>query len=535
MALLKMPDTPEQYWISKLTERDETIDRQRIENEQLRRENALLRQKVDMLVKRIFGSSSEKLDAGQLELMLGGEDVPGKASEPELVAEATRRSKEASTPRERKAGEKRLPEHLPLEECILEPLVVQAEPEAWRYIGEEVSEQLDYEPARFLRRRLIRRKYVHRVDKDMAPVIAPLPPALQERVMAAPGLLAQVVVAKYADHLPLYRQEQIYKSRHGVELPRQTLARWVELAADWLAPIYRHIQAGLVGECDGGYLQVDETPIRYLDPGNGSTRTGYFWTANRPGGDVLYNWQTSRAAECLEAFIPDDYSGIIQCDGYAGYGSFAKAEHRAGRITLAACHAHMRRKFIEAQEQSPRTCGWILRQIAHLYGVEKTLRNERAGPKLRAARRASESRMVHERLRRALLRLKTAKRYLPQSAMGKAIDYALNIWPALRVYLQDGRVEIDNNLVENAIRPTAIGKKNWLFVGEANAGQRGAILYTLIENCRRRGIDPYAYLRDVLSKLPTLTNWQIAEWTPAAYARRARQRERHQQPLQRAS
>jgi len=530
-----MADERESTLLQKLTERDEVIVRQRNEIGQLRIENTLLRQKVDLLVKRIFGAGSEKLDPRQLELLLSGGDEPGKSEEPELAAEATRRSKQASSPSERKAREKRLPEHLPLEECILEPLVVQAEPELWRCIGEEVSEQLDYEPARFLRRRTIRRKYVHRVDKDLAPVIAPLPPVLQERGLAAPGLLAQVVVAKYCDHMPLYRQEQIYKSRHGVELARQTLARWVELAADSLSPIYRHIQADLVGERDEGYLQVDETPIQYLEPGNGSTRTGYFWTANQPGGDVLYSWHTRRAAACLEQFISGKYSGILQCDAYAGYGSFAKAGHRAGRIVLAGCHAHMRRKFIEAQEQSPRACGWILRQIAHLYGVEKTLRNERAGPKLRAARRASASRVVHERLRRALLRLKTAKRYLPQSAMGKAIDYALGIWPALRVYLQDGRVEIDNNLVENAIRPTAIGKKNWLFVGEANAGQRGAILYTLIENCRRRGVDPYAYLRDVLSQLPTLTNWQIAEWTPAAYARRVRQRERLQQPLRRAS
>ena len=246
----------------------EQIAKLRSENEQLRRENTLLRQKVDLLVKRIFGAGSEKLDAGQLELLLSGEDEPGKAPEPELAAEAARRSKEISTPCERKPREKRLPEHLPLEEQIIEPLVVQVEPELWRCIGEEVSEQLDYEPARFLRRRLIRRKYVHRVDKDLAPVIAPLPPVLQERGIAAPGLLAQVVVAKYCDHLPLYRQEQIYKSRHGVELSRQTLARWVELAADWLSPICRHINQELVGERNGGYLQVDETPIKYLAPGH---------------------------------------------------------------------------------------------------------------------------------------------------------------------------------------------------------------------------------------------------------------------------
>ena len=148
-------------------------------------------------------------------------------------------------------------------EEIIEPLIVQAEPQAWRYIGEEVSEQLDYEPARFLRHRVIRRKYVKRGDLDCAPVIAPLPPVLQERCIAAPGLLAQVIVAKYCDHLPLYRQEQIYASRHGVALPRQTLARWMGLAADWLAPIYEHIRAGVVS---GSYIQMDETPLTTSNP-----------------------------------------------------------------------------------------------------------------------------------------------------------------------------------------------------------------------------------------------------------------------------
>ena len=498
------------------------------ENVRLRQENTLLRQKVDLLVRRIFGAGSEKLDAGQLELLLSGGDGPGKADEPESAEEAARCLKEASSPRERaKARERRLPEHLPCEEQIVDPLVVQAEPEMWRCIGQEVSEQLDYEPARFLRKRLIRRKYVHRHEQDAVPVIVPLPPVLQERCIAAPGLLAQVIVAKYYDHLPLYRQEQIYKSRYGVELPRQTLARWMELAADWLVPIHRHIHEELVGERDsehgGGYLQIDETPIDYLQPGSGKTGQGYLWVSNRPGGNVAYHWHTSRAGACIEKIVPDNFRGVIQCDGYGAYRSFAQSPKRTGQIQLAACHAHMRRKFYEAQNQSKQVCGWILRQISHLYAIERKMRESRAGPRLRQSIRAAQSRMIHERLHRALTRLKIKKRYLPQSGMGKAIDYALGQWPALCVYLGDGRVEIDNNLVENAIRPTAIGKKNWLFIGNADAGQRGAILYTLIENCRRRHIDPYAYLRDVLTKLPAATNWQIPQLTPEAYARRERE------------
>jgi hypothetical protein len=380
---------------------------------------------------------------------------------------------------------------------------------------------------------LIRRKYIKRGEIDAVPLIAPLPPVLQERCIAAPGLLAQVIVAKYCHHLPLYRQEQIYKSHNGVELPRQTLARWMELAADWLAPIHRHIQESIVS---GHYIQMDETPISYLAPGNGKTAQGYLWVNMRPGGNVAYHWHTSRASACIDKIVPGNFSGIIQCDGYAAYRSFAQSPQRKGQIQLAACHAHMRRKFYEAQDQAKQVCAWILKQIGHLYAIERQLRETRAGPQLRKAIRSSQSRMIHERLHRLLTRLKTKKRYLPQSSMGKAIDYALGLWSELRIYLSEGRVEIDTNLVENAIRPTAIGKKNWLFIGNAQAGHRGAILYTLIENCRRRNIDPYAYLRDVLTKLPAMTNRQIKDVTPEAYARRARERERERErnpvPLQ---
>ena len=251
-------------------------------------------------------------------------------------------------------------------------------------------------------------------------------------------------------------------------------------------------------------------------PGHGKRRQGYLWTCSRPGGDVFYRWETSRAAACLDNIIPVDFNGTIQCDGYSAYRSFANG--RSG-IELAGCWAHVRRKFHEALEQSPKTAGWIMRQIQRLYRVEARLREQGAGPKLRAAVRAHESRPIVERLERAFVRLKSSGRYLPQSLLGIAIDYALGQWQTMDVYLDDGRVEIDNNRVENAIRPTAIGKKNWLFMGDADAGERGAIIYTIVESCRRRGIDPYAYLKDVLTRLPRMTNWQIPEIIPSAWAK----------------
>jgi len=470
-------------------------------------ENALLRQKLDLLIKRFFGSSSEQLNSQQLELLM---QLPATATVPATVAAPEKERAERSRP-ERTT---RLPENLPVVEEVIDPEPVKAQPEQWRCIGQEVSEQLDYEPGRFLRRRVVRRKYVHKTNLDFAPIIAALPERLLDRSLPAPGLLAHILVSKYCDHLPLYRQEQIYRQRHGVQLPRQSLTRWVELAAQWLKPIYEQIRTGVLG---GGYVQVDETPVEYLAPGNGKTKQGYLWTCSRPGGDVFYRWETSRAAACLDHIIPVDFTGTLQCDGYSGYRSFANQRNNA--IALAGCWAHVRRKFHEALEQSPRTAGWILRQIQHLYRVEARLREHRAGPDLRAAVRAHESRPIVERLERAFIRLKSSGRFLPQSLLGVAMDYALGQWQTLTVFLADGRVEIDNNLVENAIRPTALGKKNWLFMGDADAGERGAIIYSVIESCRRRQIDPYAYLKDVLTRLPNMTNHQIPEVTPAAWAK----------------
>lgn len=510
--------------LEQLRQKEEEIARLREQLKLMEQTTGLLEQKIDLLVRRIFGVKSEKLNAAQLELLLLQDEAGKEPASPKNSATAgdswEAGSKRSSRP-QRAERAPRLPENLPVVEQILDPDPVKADPQAWRCIDQEISEQLDYEPARFFRRRLIRRKYVKRSESYLAPIIAPLPPSLQERCIAAPGLLAQVLVNKYCDHLPLYRQEHIYLSRHGVHLPRQSLARWVGLAAEWLRPIHEELRTGVMG---GGYLQVDETPIEYLCPGNGQTKQGYLWTCSRPGGEVVYEWRTSRAGACLDKIIPLEFCGTLQCDGYSAYGSFAA--RREGRIKLAGCWAHVRRKFYEAREQAPRQAGWILRQIGHLYLIEKRLRESRrggAGPAWRAAVRAAESRPIIKRIHKALMKLQASKRHLPQSLMGRAIAYALGQWSTLGVYAEGGQVEIDNNLVENAIRPTAIGKKNYLFFGEAQAGWRSAVIYTLIENCRRLRIDAYTYLRELLTRLPHMTNKQIRDVTPSAWAKARKQ------------
>ena len=482
------------------------------------RENQLLHEKVNLLLRRVFGASSEQLDPAQLQLLLSGVELVAPAAEPPAQAPTAKAQVQAP----RKAKVPRLPQNLPVVEEVIDPEPVKAAPEQFRQIGQEVSEQLDYEPARYFRRRLVRRTYVSKAVPDTAPVSAPLPPTLQERCIATPALLAHVMVSKYCDHLPLYRQEQILARRHGINLPRQTLARWVELVAQWLTPIYQQIKTGVMA---GGYVQIDETPINYLEPGAGRALKGYLWTGSRPGGDVFFDWHPSRAGTCLDTVVPLDFKGTVQCDGYDAYNRLAQRPGQA--ITLAYCWAHVRRKFDEALEGAPRTVAWMLKQIQLLYRVESRLRDQKAGPALRQAVRASQSKPVVERINKACTLLARNKRFLPQEAISRAVAYAAAQMPGLRVYLEDGKIEIDNNAVENAIRPTALGKKNWLFIGEAEAGERSAIIYTVIETCRRRRIDPYRYLRDVLTRLPQMNIQQVPDLLPAVWGK--------PQPLPKAS
>lgn len=496
-----MAEDERQRMQGEIDRRDELIARQSAEI-------ALLKQAVDALTRRIFGAKSESLDPGQLELLLdpdASKKAPAAAPEgPGPVAEEERLNKRGKKPRQ-----PRIPEHLPVIEEILDPPEVQADPAAWRHIGEEVREQLDYRPGRFLRRRLVRRKYVRKADPLAKPVIAGLPPSLQERCIATPALVAEVVAARFADHLPYYRQAWIF-ARQGVRLDRKTLCGWALLASEWLAAIYRGIEAEHRA-C--GYLQIDETPIRYLEPGHGKARNGYLWTSNIPGGSVLYRWHQGRDQGALTSLLGDRaMDRIIQCDGYSAYPAWSR--DKPG-VTLAGCHAHVRRKFFEAQDQAPKLVGWILRQIGHLYQIERRLRQTRAGPALREAVRASQSHMIHARLKKLFDLLARRRSILPQSLLGKAVRYALNQWPNLKVYLGDGRVEIDTNLVENAIRPTKLGAKNWIFIGRETAGEKTAILYTVVENCRRLGIDPREYLEDVLTRLPAMKAGEAASLIPA--------------------
>ncbi len=502
-----MTDTTPLRQIEELSARVTTLEaentRVTLENARLQNENRLLRQKLDQYIRHYFGGQrNESLDKQQLELLLQGLPNVIALPTPETKPAAASRPGTPHPVRRMLAEDK-----LETQEIVIEPIEVQAQPDGWKKISEERTSQLDWVAPKIIKRVFIRPRYV----KAECFAIAPLPPQPIEQGMVGPALLAQVVVNKFEYHQPLFRQEKMFRQQFGVELSRKTMGCWVEQAAELLKPVYRSIREDLLA---GNYLQADETPIRYLDPDvKGKSQQGYLWAYSRPGGDVLFEWRLSRSREGPEKFLKS-FRGKLQTDGYYAYESLAK--ERDGDLILVACWAHTRRGFHEALAES-KLAAWFVRQIGLLYGVEKELRQKKAGPRLRAAVRAWQSRPVLQRLHRAMELVR--RRTLPQGLLGRAIDYALKRWEALSRFVDDGILEIDTNLLENSIRPSALGKKNWLFIGHPEAGERSAVIYTLLGSCRRHGINPFDYLKDLFTRLPAAKITQIKEFTPAAWAK----------------
>ncbi len=492
--------------VEELSARVATLDSDnthlREENARLHQENRLLRQKLDQYIRHYFGGQrNEALDRHQLELLLQGLANVVTLPTPEPKPVGTSRNG-ASHPVRRMLAEDKLETY----EIVIEPEEVQAQPEGWKWISEERTSQLDWVAPKIIKRVLIRPRYV----KAERFALAPLPPQPIEQGMVGPGLLAQILVSKYEYHVPLYRQEKMFRQQFAVELSRKTMGYWVEQAAELLKPVYRAIREELLR---GNYLQADETPIRYLDPDvKGKSQQGYLWTYSRPGGDVLFEWRVSRSREGPKEFLKS-FRGKLQTDGFSAYESLAKERDD---LTLIGCWAHARRGFHEALTES-KLAAWFVRQIGLLYAVEKELREKKAGPHLRAAMRSWQSRPILARLRRAMELVR--ERTLPQGLLGQAIDYALKRWDALTGFVSDGVLEIDNNLIENAIRPSAIGKKNWLFVGHPEAGERSAVIYTLLGSCRRHGLNPFDYLKDLFTRLPSAKIMEIQQFTPSQWAK----------------
>lgn len=287
--------------------------------------------------------------------------------------------------------------------------------------------------------------------------------------------------------------------RWGAKISRQTMADWIAQVATTIEPIYKLMLRLLL---EGRYVQVDETPVRCHDPNakRGKTIQGWLWVIGKPGGDVVFAWRLSRRHSDLKELLPN-YRGTLQGDGYQAYAKLAADKDEIGYV---GCWAHARRPFFEALNESP-AAAHMLRMIGHLYRYERQWKERgQCGPALRASLRAGRFGLTLRLLKRSAEVL--ARRTLPNSLLGKACSYLLNQWEPLVAHVRLGHTEIDNNLIENAIRPSAIGKKNWLFIGHPDAGDRSAILYAIIVSCRRYGINPLDYLRDVVSRLPAMTN-----------------------------
>jgi transposase len=470
-----------------------------------------------------FGASSEKLDrlADQLELVLEeieasqasqGQDEPWPAdAEVMTPSSATARSRPARRP---------LPDHLPRREVRHEAPCACLECGGTRFLkaGEDVTEVLDYVPASFQVVRHVRPRLVCR-DCD-ATVQAARPSLPVERGRPGPGLLAHVLVAKYADHLPLYRQAQIY-AREGVDLSRSTLADWVGRGADLLAPLIDAVRAHVLS---GNRLHGDDTPVPVLAPGQGRTKQGRLWAYvrdERPSGStdppaVAYRYSPDRKGQHPREHLAS-FAGILHADGYAGYAELYRAPGEAGtgtatpRIVEAACWAHARRKFFDLTASGPApVAAQALARIGELYAIERAARDRPAAERLALRQSQAVPKVAGLRifLENELARLSG------KSPTAGAIRYALSRWPALCRYLDDGRIEIDNNAAERAMRPVTLGRKNWLFAGSDEGGARAAGIMTLIETAKLNGRDPEAWLRDVLARILDHPARRIAELLP---------------------
>ena len=454
---------------------------------------AQLAYELVQLKRLVFGVKSERFVPGfervQLPLFDG---VPAQDEVPATETITYTKSKK------RKPVRLALPSHLPREVIVIEPDV---DTSSLKKIGEEVTETLDYVPGKLKVIRRERPKYVDPSDEARGVIIGDLPARPVEKGIAEPSLLSHVVIEKYVDHMPLYRQVQRF-TREGCALAPSTLGDWISASADLLEPLYWAMTDELL---DSTYIQADETPIQVQDPNKmRKTHRGYYWVYHAPlQGLVVMDYQRGRSARDGPTIFLNGYEGALQSDGYQVYDSYDK--HPG--ITTYNCMAHARRHFFDAQGSAPNLAAHALKEIGLLYEVE---RESGSSPENRRCMRQEKSVPILKRFKAWL----EANPGLPQSPWGKAVFYSLARWEKLSRYTEDGRIEIDTNLVENAIRPIALGRKNYLFAGSHNAARRAAVIYSLLATCKKHDVNPYDWLTDVLSRIPTHPAKRVTELLP---------------------
>lgn len=473
--------------------------------------NEALNFEIARLKRWRFGSSSESLEtttqAVLFDRILADTALEDRAAEEEIKPQPV-----APWPPKRTAIRQALPAKLPRIDRHHEIEQTHcACGQALKRIGQEVSEQLDCVPAQFFVLRNIRGKYVCVCCQTIQ--AAPMPAQIIDKGIPAPGLLAQVVVAKHDDHLPLYRQEEIY-ARSGVHIPRSSMAQWIGTCGVRLTPLADALKDFILSH---SVIHADETPVSLLAPGKGKTKKAYVWVYRTTNfvaqRAVLFDFTASRAGEHPRRVL-QGFCGTLVADDYSGYFGL-----QPQGVTAALCWAHARRRFFEAHKfnGSP-IAGQAVALIAKLYEIEREARE--LAPAARRLLREQHSRPIVEALHVWLTEQR--HKFAKADVTAKAIDYSLSNWRALTRYLDDGNVPIDNNAAENAVRPLCVGRKNWLFVGSQQAGERAAVVMSLIESAKLNGHDPWAYLKDVFERLPTLKQRDLAQllphnWRPASH------------------
>lgn len=457
-----------------------------------------LQHQLDQLLRHIYGQKSEKFVPSDPNQAILGFDLPELAQK-QRAKETITYSREKKTHENNHKGRLPIPEHLPRVIQRIEPKI---DLKGLRQIGEEVTERLECEPGKLYVVEIIRPIYA--MDDSEGVIIAEIPSSPIEKGRAGASILALVTIQKYVDHLPLYRQiEQI--SRMGMEIPSSTMSDWVKRGAELIRPLYEaHVKRVL----RSGYLQADETRIQVLDKEKkGKTHRGWYWTFRDPqSGLVLFDYHESRGREGPSEILKN-FEGFLQTDGYEVYNYYDR-----NKITLFHCMAHARRYFEQAQGNDRERSEYVLKEMQKLYAAEKHCREHKFDPAQRLAIRQEQSVPVLESLHSWLK--DHIHQVTPSSSIGKAISYALPRWEKLMLYATDGRLEIDNNLVENSIRPIAIGRKNYLFAGSHESAQNAAMFYSLLGTCRLKGIEPFAWLKNLFEVLPDHKANRLEELLP---------------------
>ena len=501
-----------------LAEKDQALTRAEQELALRAQQLAQAQAIIAELKRELFGAKSDKLNEEQeeqLRQLLGDAQEQTQRPAPlsqEVLEEALAQERADQRQRAKQRPRRPLPPvELEKQQVILEPedKLCPTSGQERPCIGQEVTTEYDYVPAKLIIRELVRRKY-GRCQKPCCQgvTIAPLPPRLVPQSKLGLGLAVFLLLSRFDDHVAYYTLERNFRERFGVVITRQQMVQWVEKVAHLLLAIYWLIWEELKA---GNYLQIDESPVKVLDPEvKGKAAKGYLWFYSRPGGYVFLEFHHSRGRDGPRERLRG-FHGTMQTDGYELYDALRKEQ--PSRLKRIGCTSHARRKFYKALLESCSEALWFIGQMRQLYRLERELKD--ASPEARRQGRLQKAPAIWLAMKRRAEAIRADPRVLPQSTLGKAVRYLLNEYTALVGYLRDGQFEIDSNLVENDVRPSAVGKRRWLFIGHPDAGWRSAVIYTLIQSCRRHGLNPQEYLTDVLQRLPSMTNSQVRELLPA--------------------